>query len=146
LLFLDIDSFKAYNDLYGHQVGDQCLQTVAAALSSSFRRPGDLVARYGGEEFAVILPQTDLPSAVALAEAVRRAVETLALPNAATPERVVTVSVGVAAFVPERFRRSEDFIRAADGAMYAAKHAGRNCVRVMSGAAKSGAAVATLPG
>lgn len=130
LVFLDIDSFKGFNDLYGHQAGDACLQRVSAALTSAFRRPGDLIARYGGEEFAAILPQTDLASAMTLAEAVRLAVEALQVRNAASPAGVVSISVGVAGFTPGRYRRPEDFIRGADEAMYAAKHAGRNCVRV----------------
>jgi diguanylate cyclase (GGDEF)-like protein len=130
LLLLDIDSFKSFNDTYGHQAGDRCLQRVAATLAAEFRRPGDLVARYGGEEFAVILPQTDCGSASALAESVRRAVEGLAEHSAASPAGVVSVSIGVASFVPDRYRRPEDFIRSADEALYAAKDAGRNCVRV----------------
>ncbi len=128
LLLIDIDLFKGFNDLYGHQVGDACLQRVAAAFAAAFRRPGDLVARYGGEEFAAILARTDLQAAAGLAEIVRGDIESLALRNEASPVGFVSVSVGVASLTGSR--HDEDFIRAADEALYAAKEAGRNCVRV----------------
>jgi diguanylate cyclase (GGDEF)-like protein len=130
LLFLDIDMFKDFNDLYGHQAGDECLQRVAAVLASFFRRPGDLVARYGGEEFAVILSQTNAASALALAESARLGVEGLAMRSGS-----VSVSIGVGSFVPSRFPRPEDFIRSADEAMYAAKNSGRNRVCLAADAA-----------
>jgi diguanylate cyclase (GGDEF)-like protein len=146
LLFLDIDSFKGFNDLYGHQAGDTCLQRVAAGLSSSFRRPGDLVARYGGEEFSVILPRTDLGAALALAEAVRYNIEALALRNAASAAGVISVSIGVTSFAPELYARPEDFIRSADEALYAAKRAGRNCVRATrDGDCRSSVSVSAVP-
>ena len=129
LLFLDVDAFKGFNDLYGHQAGDECLQRIAAAFASVFHRPGDLVARYGGEEFAAILPQTGVEVALELAEAVRCAIQALALLSAASACGVVTVSIGVASFDAGRYRRPEDFIRSADEALYAAKASGRNCVR-----------------
>lgn len=116
-----------FNDLYGHQAGDECLQRVAATLDAALYRPGDVVARYGGEEFAVILPRTDLAAAAAIAEIVRRNVEALALRCTANPTGFVSVSVG-AARLPS-CGLAEDVIRAADEALYAAKGAGRNCVR-----------------
>ncbi len=134
LLIIDFDSFKGYNDLYGHQAGDAALQRVAQALWTNLRRKSDLVARYGGEEFAAVLPQTDAGSALALAEGVRGAVEALALLNAAGPAGVLSVSIRVASFDPGRFRGPEDFLRGADEALYAAKAAGRNCVRLFADA------------
>ncbi len=130
ILLLDIDSFKGFNDLYGHQAGDDCLQRVAQAFAATILRPADLVARYGGEEFVAILPGTDAYGAAVLAHNIRAAIEDLQIVNAAGPVAVVSVSVGVAEFTAERHRRPEDFIRAADDALYAAKAAGRNCVRI----------------
>ncbi|MDP3439897.1 MAG: diguanylate cyclase, partial [Azonexus sp.] len=81
LLMIDIDHFKRYNDHYGHQTGDACLQKIAATLKACLKRAHDLVARYGGEEFVAILPATDLPGAYAIAERMRKAVEALNIPN-----------------------------------------------------------------
>ena len=101
LLLLDVDFFKALNDLYGHQAGDDCLQRVAGALQRSLRRAGELVARYGGEEFAAILPDADPSSAVLVAEAMREAVfELQILHDGSLVERFVTISVGVASVFP----------------------------------------------
>ena len=82
LVLCDVDAFKAYNDHYGHQAGDECLRQVAATIVTCCRRPSDMVARYGGEEFAVILPDTDLQGALKIAELARKAVENLKLPHA----------------------------------------------------------------
>jgi diguanylate cyclase (GGDEF)-like protein len=141
LLLIDIDVFKGFNDLYGHQAGDECLQRVAAAFEAAFRRPGDLVARYGGEEFAAILPRTDLEAAAGLAEIVRGDIESLALRNPGSPRGFVSVSVGVAS-LPGSLR-AEDLLRAADEALYAAKAAGRNCVRVKPGGTGTRGALCT---
>ena len=130
LLILDIDSFKGFNDLYGHQAGDDCLQRVARAFAATVLRPGDFVARYGGEEFVAVLPSTDAYGAALLAQNVRAAIQDLQITNAAGPIRVVTVSIGVAEFDADRHRRPEDLLHAADDALYAAKAAGRNCVRI----------------
>jgi diguanylate cyclase (GGDEF)-like protein len=131
LLLVDIDSFKAYNDHFGHQQGDTCLTTVAQALASRLKRPADVAARYGGEEFAAILPDTSLDQAALLANAIREHVASLALahaPGAHWP--MVTLSIGVAAFDPERLKEPGALIEAADKALYAAKHGGRNRVVV----------------
>jgi diguanylate cyclase (GGDEF)-like protein len=134
LLMIDIDSFKAYNDHYGHQSGDECLRRVAAALTGAARRPGDHVARYGGEEFTVLLPQTGGPGALTVAESLRAAVEGLNLPHARSPSHGrVTISVGVASTLPERRGCSDSLVAAADRAMYEAKSDGRNCVRSYTG-------------
>jgi diguanylate cyclase (GGDEF)-like protein/PAS domain S-box-containing protein len=133
LLLLDIDRFKGFNDRYGHQVGDDCLRAVATSVKGAARRPGDLAARYGGEELALILPGTDTVGASEVAEAARSAVEALRLPYAENPEGggFVTVSIGSATALSRvggTMRMPEGLLVAADGALYKAKHNGRNCV------------------
>jgi diguanylate cyclase (GGDEF)-like protein len=131
LLLIDIDSFKAYNDHFGHQQGDTCLSTVAQALASKLKRPADVAARYGGEEFAAILPDTSLEQARLHANAIREHVAGLALPHAAAAHwPMVTLSIGVASFDRERLHEVPALIEAADKALYAAKHGGRNRVVV----------------
>jgi diguanylate cyclase (GGDEF)-like protein len=131
LLLIDIDSFKAYNDHFGHQQGDTCLATVAQALAAKLKRPADVAARYGGEEFAAILPDTSLEQARQHANAIREHVAGLALQHApAAHWPMVTLSIGVASFDRERLHEVPALIEAADKALYAAKHAGRNRVVV----------------
>ncbi|WP_322403507.1 GGDEF domain-containing protein [Massilia luteola] len=131
LLLIDIDSFKAYNDHFGHQQGDTCLSTVAQALASKLKRPADVAARYGGEEFAAILPDTSLEQARLHANAIREHVAGLALQHAAAAHwPMVTLSIGVASFDRERLHEVPALIEAADKALYAAKHGGRNRVVV----------------
>ncbi len=128
LIMIDIDHFKAYNDTYGHQQGDECLRQVADTLRAEVRRPGDLLARYGGEEFAVVLPETPASGARQLAEAMRAAVSNRNLPHASSPVAPnVTVSLGIAEIHPEH-HRIEDLVSDADGALYRAKAGGRNRV------------------
>ena len=126
LLMVDVDHFKAYNDAYGHQRGDECLRSVAQALQRGLHRPGDTCARYGGEEFGVILPATEAAGAQVVAEGLRRAVEELALPHAAGERGLLTISVGAAAVVPGDDLDVAALLAAADAALYAAKRAGRN--------------------
>jgi diguanylate cyclase (GGDEF)-like protein len=129
VLMIDIDYFKEYNDHYGHQRGDECLTQLAQRLRNSVSRPGDFVARYGGEEFAIILPDTDLSGATAVAENLRRRVAGLRIAHAASPARdVVTISVGVASVIPDP--GSPVPVAAADHALYRAKQLGRNRVEV----------------
>ncbi|KQV41150.1 GGDEF domain-containing protein [Massilia sp. Root335] len=131
LLLIDIDSFKAYNDHFGHQQGDTCLSTVAQALAAKLKRPADVAARYGGEEFAAILPDTSLEQARLHANAIREHVAGLALQHAAAAHwPMVTLSIGVASFDRERLHEVPALIEAADKALYAAKHGGRNRVVV----------------
>ena len=131
LLLIDIDSFKAYNDHFGHQQGDACLSTVAQALAAKLKRPADVAARYGGEEFAAILPDTSLEQARLHANAIRDHVAGLALPHApAAHWPMVTLSIGVASFDRERLHEVPALIEAADKALYAAKRGGRNRVVV----------------
>lgn len=130
LMMLDIDFFKAYNDHYGHQQGDACLEAVASALSTMQQRPADLFARYGGEEFAVILPDTPGDAAVMMANAMCRKVRDLRIPHQAarTDERIVTISIGVASTDAGHAGEVYDLINAADRALYQAKACGRNRV------------------
>ena len=131
LLMCDVDFFKQYNDLYGHQTGDECLRAVAQALASRVKRPTDLVARYGGEEFAVILPDTDLEGARQLGEAMRSEIERLGIAHGGGKDGIVTMSIGVACTVPNRDGLgSVALVKAADEALYEAKARGRNCIAV----------------
>ncbi|MBN2194452.1 MAG: diguanylate cyclase [Polyangiaceae bacterium] len=135
VVMLDVDFFKRYNDRYGHAAGDDCLRAVAHAVSGSVLRAGDLTARFGGEEFAAVLPDTDLPGTVTVAERIRQAVAALALPHEGSEAATtVTVSAGAASVVPGATEGGvEDLVQAADGALYAAKQAGRNRVAAADG-------------
>jgi len=130
LLLIDVDHFKAFNDRYGHPVGDECLRQVASTLKRHLRRPGDLVARFGGEEFVVVLPGLTLETAMQAAERVREAVERLAQPHAgSTTAAVVTVSMGVASMTAHDPLSSQmTLVTRADDALYKAKADGRNRV------------------
>lgn len=129
VVMADIDNFKAFNDSYGHGVGDDALRRVAQALGASLRRAGDLVTRCGGEEFAVVLPETGQEQAQVVAETLRRAVASLGIAHAGSPvASTVTISVGVASEVPQRWSSAAGLLVAADTAMYRSKHAGRNRV------------------
>ena len=134
VLMLDIDYFKQFNDTYGHQAGDTCLQQVAKAIGGVIHRPGDLPARYGGEEFVVVLPQTDIAGAALVAEKMRAAVEALRWPhvNSRASDRV-TISGGAAAMVPQEKGEPAILIAAADQALYQAKREGRNRIRSHGG-------------
>jgi diguanylate cyclase (GGDEF)-like protein len=130
LLMADIDGFKAYNDALGHQAGDECLRQVARVIADRVRRAADTVARYGGEEFAVLLPDTDAPGAAILAERIRADVEERNIPHPGMPSGRVTISIGVATTTGKDLSDPTALVRAADRALYEAKRAGRNRVRV----------------
>ena len=130
LLLCDVDSFKLYNDHFGHPAGDLCLKKAAAVLTGQLKRPADLAARYGGEEFAILLPDTDLQGALQLAESCRAELERLVLPHPRAGCGIVTMSFGVACTVPGEDGTLEDLVEAADSALYAAKRGGRNRVQV----------------
>ncbi len=133
LVMVDIDHFKEYNDLYGHQQGDECLQAVANVLRDGLGRPHDLVARYGGEEFVCLLPEVALEGARAKAQALCEAVRQLALPHSGSlVAPIVTISAGVASQVPDAAGTPEMLLAHADAHLYRAKAAGRN--RVHTGA------------
>ncbi len=127
LVMLDVDHFKLYNDTYGHLAGDRCLQAIARAAQSAVRRPADLVARYGGEELVILLPNTDLEGAGIVAENVMAQLEAMHIPHGASPvARNVTVSIGIAAMVPDMKTPVTHLVDTADSALYRAKEKGRN--------------------
>ena len=123
LLMIDVDHFKLFNDTYGHLEGDSCLTRSGIAADTM-----GFAARYGGEEFCLLLPNTDVNRAVVIGEQVRAAVLKLCLPHITSAHMIVTVSIGVAATKPNESLRPGDLIEAADAALYAAKHRGRNNV------------------
>ncbi|MBK8287083.1 MAG: GGDEF domain-containing protein [Ahniella sp.] len=130
LLIIDIDHFKRINDTHGHLAGDDCLRDVADVLRQQVREADDFVARYGGEEFVVILPGASLDTARQRAEALRKAVAQIRVPGYGDP-LALTISVGVAALNPEATTNlTDDLLRRADQALYAAKEHGRNRVMV----------------
>jgi diguanylate cyclase (GGDEF)-like protein len=127
LILFDIDYFKLYNDLYGHQMGDDCLTAIAQTARQVLSRPADLVARYGGEEFAVILPNTDLKGAFVVSEQIRIAITNLELAHQNSDiNDIVTVSLGVASMLPSLHQERSVLIKQADIALYRAKQQGRN--------------------
>jgi diguanylate cyclase (GGDEF)-like protein len=129
VVMLDVDHFKLFNDQYGHQAGDACLRTVAAALRKAVGRSRDLVARYGGEEFVVLLPGTDATGSAVVAERIRAAVQESAILHAGNPDAgVVTVSLGTSTAELSRDGRTVPslLVSCADQALYQAKRAGRN--------------------
>ena len=129
ILMIDLDFFKNYNDLLGHLEGDNCLKEVASIMSKHVRSDMDLVARFGGEEFVVVLPETDLRSALKVAERIRKDVEELRIAHPASKaSKYVTVSVGVASMIPAENLKKEVLINMADKALYEAKGKGRNRV------------------
>jgi diguanylate cyclase (GGDEF)-like protein len=130
LILLDLDHFKELNDRRGHPAGDDCLRRVGAFLSDTIRRSGEVVARYGGEEFAILLPGVDADVAIRVAETLRDGIERLSVPYGNGSGRRVTASCGVASMVPDARVTPEGLVASADRALYAAKHSGRNCVRV----------------
>jgi len=131
LMVVDIDYFKLFNDTYGHAEGDECLKSVAHALESALHRPADVIARIGGEEFVVLLPEVDAQGAVSVAKQMQHQLELAAIRHATSPlGDNVTVSIGVAAVVPEEHETALGLFKVADKALYKAKSKGRNQVVV----------------
>lgn len=127
VMLLDIDHFKRFNDVWGHQVGDDCLRQVAAVLMEAVRAPIDHVARYGGEEFCIVMPQTGADGAAVVAERIRLAVQDMDF--VVDGERLpVTISIGLAAHIPVAMEGSRELVKQADIALYQAKGEGRNRV------------------
>ncbi|MDX1808971.1 MAG: sensor domain-containing diguanylate cyclase [Sulfurospirillaceae bacterium] len=130
IIMLDIDFFKSYNDLYGHQMGDKCIKKIAKVLKKSTRRAGDLAARYGGEELVIIAFDTDIFEAKNMAESIRLSVEMLDIKHENVPLGKITVSLGVSTISDDEYQDKEHLLKAADMALYQAKKSERNCVRV----------------
>jgi diguanylate cyclase (GGDEF)-like protein/hemerythrin-like metal-binding protein len=129
LILLDIDLFKAFNDCYGHVLGDECLRRVARVIAACAARPADLAARYGGEEFASILPETDLRGAVAIAERIRQGIIALAIPHQGSQVAgYVTASLGVVTVSCRKDGVAMEIVDQVDKLLYRAKAAGRNRV------------------
>jgi len=140
MMMIDVDFFKKYNDSYGHQEGDKCLQEIAKALESITNRPADLASRYGGEEFAILLPATSLDNTVMLAERLRKKIEKLKIEHTRSSFGIVTVSIGVSCCEPawDFTGKTPDkdqkvifpamLLTAADNALYVSKERGRNQV------------------
>jgi diguanylate cyclase (GGDEF)-like protein len=148
MLLIDVDSFKGFNDLYGHSAGDDALIAVAHSIAQNVRRPGDTAARFGGEEFAVLLPDTDEAGATSLAEQIRAAVQAHQVRHVASSHHVLTVSMGVATAQGNAIATSRALVNAADGALYEAKDAGRNrvmCYRAAGNVSIDDVAPAALP-
>lgn len=133
LIMLDVDHFKRFNDRYGHLAGDECLQEVAGVIKRALKRPADTAARYGGEEFTVLLPDTDMPGAIQVAQEILQAIVGLGIAHSDNPCAVVTASAGVStAFATSREMTPAGMIKAADACLYYAKHSGRNRIHAIS--------------
>jgi diguanylate cyclase (GGDEF)-like protein len=129
LIMMDLDHFKTFNDVYGHEIGDRILRHFAKAVTAPMRET-NLAARYGGEEFVVILPDTDPQACQLVAERIRKAVMLMVVPsNTEKPLPQVTVSMGIAAF-PEHGQTLEEVIQASDKALYESKRGGRNRITI----------------
>ena len=127
LILCDVDEFKRYNDTYGHQAGDICLQSVAQLMTSAIKRPSDFVARYGGEEFVLLLPDTSLEGAQAVAELLRQQLQQKQIPHQASRVKPwVTVSLGITCLIPTGGVSPEMLVQQADEALYEAKKQGRD--------------------
>lgn len=141
LLFVDVDRFKAYNDVYGHQAGDDALAAVGRCIGEHIRRPADSAARYGGEEFLVVLPDTGQQGALAIGEQIRLAISELGIEHEGSEYGHVTASIGAAAWTPDSDSDGDGdgdvtaVVRAADRALYDAKATGRNRVALFDGRA-----------
>ena len=129
LLMIDADHFKRFNDTYGHVAGDEVLRAIAICMQTNLRRPGDRAARYGGEEFAAILPETDQDAALRLGESIRLAVKRLEIAHCGSETGIVSISIGVATTTPLIGDQPASLLEVADQSLYAAKKAGRDCVR-----------------
>jgi diguanylate cyclase (GGDEF)-like protein/PAS domain S-box-containing protein len=126
LLMIDVDFFKLYNDTYGHQAGDDCLRRVADAISQSVRQPYDLPARYGGEEFGVVLHHSDETLALGIAQRILTELGKSEVAHSGSALGTLTASIGVATIAKVGLDGPATLVEAADRALYAAKHAGRN--------------------
>jgi diguanylate cyclase (GGDEF)-like protein len=127
LLMMDIDYFKRYNDTYGHGMGDECLKKITTVFADVVKRTGDVVARYGGEEFIIILPHTDTKGASLIADEILNEVRALNIPHEQSlVANMVTLSIGIAATIPNQSDHYNRLEKEADEALYRAKDSGRN--------------------
>jgi diguanylate cyclase (GGDEF)-like protein len=134
LILLDIDYFKAYNDHYGHLAGDVCLRQVAKTVQQALFREVDVVCRYGGEEFILILPNTDTPGAVLVAERILEGLDGLNIPHEGVSEhKTISASQGIATRIPQPDEDADQLLEQADQALYAAKEKGRARYHVYTG-------------
>jgi diguanylate cyclase (GGDEF)-like protein len=129
-IFCDADNFKAYNDLYGHSQGDECLKQIAQVLQQAAKRSADLAARYGGEEFVLLLPEIGLEGATQVAQEIMAHIHRLKLPHGASAKGIVTVSMGIASLVPQAETSPKTLIDQADSALYQVKQHGRDGIWV----------------
>src|SRR5690348_1715952 len=132
VLLIDVDHFKAYNDRYGHQAGDNALRRVAQVVQSFARRPLDMAARYGGEEFVLALYDMTGEYVQEIAEDLRKEILALQVPHEDSPTAsCVTASVGISVVRPKMGRSPDGAVQLADEALYSAKRGGRNCVKLV---------------
>jgi len=130
VVMIDIDHFKAYNDEFGHQMGDDCLKKIAKALATGLKREAEQIYRYGGEEFVAVLPHLNEEEAKKIADKFRKIVETLKIEHAKnTGQSYVTISCGLASEKAEQKQKPQAIVEHADAALYQAKEKGRNCVQ-----------------
>jgi diguanylate cyclase (GGDEF)-like protein len=137
-MIADVDHFKHYNDKYGHQQGDRALVNIAGILGKTGKRSTDFAARWGGEEFVVLLPNTDAQVGLKIGEDLRKSVESAEIPLCDGTVTKITISVGVNSLIPMRDSVLDEFISGSDKALYVAKEAGRNRVRLYNTCAKEG--------
>lgn len=129
LILCDVDYFKLYNDFYGHQAGDNCLQKVASIMDTIVKRSSDFLARYGGEEFAIILPNTPPEGALVVANAIKEEIENANIPHQKSKvSQYITMSLGISTIIPSVNHSPDDLLKSADNALYQAKNNGRNSV------------------
>jgi diguanylate cyclase (GGDEF)-like protein len=138
LAICDIDHFKRFNDKFGHQCGDAVLKSVAETICRQCRRAGDVAARYGGEEFALLLPGVASAETVVIAEMLRRGIARLSIRRGSVELERVTISIGLTTYRSGEPCTPADVLRAADTALYRAKHAGRNRTKYEPIRARSG--------
>jgi diguanylate cyclase (GGDEF)-like protein len=132
LLLIDVDHFKAYNDRYGHQGGDEALRRVAQVVQGFARRPMDMAARYGGEEFVLALFDMSGEFVQELAEELRQSILALQIPHEDSPTApFVTASIGISVVRPKIGRTPDGAVQLADESLYSAKRGGRNCVKLV---------------
>jgi diguanylate cyclase (GGDEF)-like protein len=131
ILLIDVDLFKSYNDIHGHIGGDQCLRSIANVIANALQSASDTASRFGGEEFAIILPNTHIEGALAVAESIRQAVAAMNLPHPCNPHGRQTISIGVAAATPDLGDSILSLLKLSDHALYRAKDLGRNRVEAL---------------